>query len=187
MKENLRRTPPTLLKKTMPRFVTVKKAEEEKNLAKKYVTNFLVYRSALMGMISLLVGYGVVIFLIFRDRPVSDLLSYSLILLGAGLAFGLFEAGYAHYLLRRHPSYYGDKMKRMELRMAGKFKKMGDPVGVTHPGRWAVPFVYLAGWVCFFALVYYLRVKLNTISAVFLFLGGFHNARFFYLKRLIKR
>lgn len=171
----------------MPRFVTVRKVGEEKALAKKYITNFVVYRSALMGLISILVGYGVVIFLIFQDRPVSDLLTYSLVLLLGGLVLGLSDAGYVHYLFRLHPSYFGNKMKRMEMRMAGKFKKMGDPVAATHRGRWAVPYLYLMGWCCFFGLVYFLRIKLNTVSAVFVFLAGFHNARFFYLKRLVKK
>lgn len=171
----------------MPRFIKPKKIEDEKKQAIRYVTNFVVYRSALMGLISLLIGYGVVIFLVFKDRPFPELITYSLIVLGAGIVFGLIQGGYQHYLLRAHHVFLADKIRRAELRMSGKYKKVGDPVELRHSGRWAVPYLYLLGWGAFFAVVYFSGPKLNYYSAFFLFLAGFHNARFFYLKRVVKK
>lgn len=171
----------------MPRFIKPKNLEDEKKQAVRYLTNFVVYRSALMGLISLVLGYGVVIYLAFQDNLLTDLLTHSLILLGVGVVFGLVQGGYQHYLFRSHQAILADKIRRAELRMKGKYKKVGDPLELRHPGRWAVPYLYLLGWGLFFYMVYFFGPKLNYYSAFFLFLAGFHNARFFYLKQVIKK
>ncbi len=168
----------------MPRFVTVKKAEQERQKAAHYVKNSLVYPSALMGLISLLVGYGAVIYLGVIGRPITDLLTHSLVLLGIGLILGLIQALYQHYLFRSHPDYFADRVRRNELRLSGRVKKLGDPVRVQHSGRSVVPFLYLAGWAGVIFLIVIYAPKLNLLAAIFLILAGFHNARFFYLKRL---
>ncbi|MBI3812453.1 MAG: hypothetical protein HY283_09665 [Nitrospirae bacterium] len=174
----------------MPKFITVKKAEQEHQQAVRYLKNSLVQSSALIGLISLILGYGGVVYLIIKGRPMVELLTHSLVLLGAGLALGLFQAAYQHYLYKSHPDYFADRMRRTELRLSGqikKIKKIGDPVAVEHAGRWAVPYLYFLGWAVFIFLVVIYIPKLNVLSAVFLLLAGFHNARFFYLKRLIKK
>jgi hypothetical protein len=174
----------------MPKFITVKKAEQEHQQAARYLKNSLVQSSALIGLISLILGYGGVIYLIFKGRPMTELLTHSLVLLGAGLALGLFQAAYQHYLYKSHPDYFADRMRRTEMRLSGqikKIKKIGDPVSVEHAGRWAVPYLYFLGWTVFIFLIVIYIPKLNILSAVFLLLAGFHNARFFYLKRLIKK
>jgi hypothetical protein len=174
----------------MPKFITVKKAEQEQHQADRYLKNSLVQSSALIGLISLILGYGGVIYLIFKGKPMTELLTDSLVLLCSGLGFGLFQAVYLHYLYRSHSEYFADRMRRTEMRLSGqirKIKKIGDPVRVEHAGRWAVPYLYLLGWSGFLGLVYIYAPKLNIISAIFLLLAGFHNARFFYLKRLVIR
>jgi hypothetical protein len=174
----------------MPKFITVKKAEHEQQQATRYLKNSLVQSSALIGLISLILGYGGVIYLIFMGRPMTDLLTHSLVLLCAGLALGLVQAAYQHYLYKSHPEYFSDRMRRTEMRLSGqikKVKKIGDPVRVEHAGRRAVPYLYLLGWSAFLGLIVVYAPKLNVLSAVFLLLAGFHNARFFYLKRLIKK
>ncbi|MBI3995401.1 MAG: hypothetical protein HY349_05435 [Nitrospirae bacterium] len=174
----------------MPKFITVKKAEQEQSQAVRYLKNSLVYSSALIGLISLILGYGGVIYLFFKNRPITALLTDSLVLLSAGLALGISQAAYQHYLFKSHPEYFADRMRRTELRLSGqvkKMKKVGDPTRVEHAGRWAVPYLYFLGWVVFAALIVFYTPKLNILSAVFLLLAGFHNARFFYLKRLIKK
>ncbi len=173
----------------MPKFITVKKAEQEHQQAIRYLKNSLVQSSAVIGLVSLILGYGAVIYLILKGRSITELLTHSLVLLGAGLVLGLFQAAYKHYLYKSHPDYFADRMRRTEMRLSGQIKKMkkiGDPVSLEHAGRWAVPYLYFLGWaVIIFLLVIYIP-KLNVLSAVFLLLAGFHNARFFYLKRLIK-
>ena len=171
----------------MPRFVTVKKAEHERLQAARYVKNSVLYPSAVIGLISLILGYGGVIYLIFKGRPMTDLFTHSLILLCAGLLLGVFQALYQHYLLRSHPEYFSDRVHRTELRLSGRAKKIGDPVTVAHRGRWAVPYLYLLGWIVSIALIVIYTPRLNTFSAIFLLLAGFHNARFFYLKRVVQK
>ena len=170
----------------MPRFVTVKKKETEKQQAVQYVRNSLVYPSALMGLISIILGYGGVIYLIFKDRPMTAMLTYSLILLCSGIFLGLTQGIYQHYILRKHWLYFADRIRRAKMRISGRFKKMGDPVRLSHPGRWAVPVIYLIGYAGVGLLIFFYSSKLNIFSAIFLLLAGFHNARFFYLKRLVK-
>ncbi|MBI3595719.1 MAG: hypothetical protein HY203_01035 [Nitrospirae bacterium] len=171
----------------MPKFITVKKTEQEQQQAARYLKNSLVYSSALIGLISLILGYGGVIYLIFKSRPLTQLLTDSLILLSAGLVAGLVQAGYQHYLYKTHPEYFADRMRRAELRLSRQLKKLGDPVRVDHWGRWAVPYLYLVGWAAFLALIVVYLSKLNVVSVVFLPLAGFFNARFFYLKRFVKK
>ena len=173
----------------MPKFITVKKAEHEQQQATRYLKNSLVYSSALIGLISLILGYGGVIYLFFKDRPMTDLLTHSLVLLSVGLVLGILQSAYQHYLYKSHPDYFADRMRRSEMRLSGqvkKMKKVGDPVRVEHAWRWAVPYLYFLGWGIFISLIVIYTPKLNILSAVFLLLAGFHNARFFYLKRLIK-
>ena len=169
----------------MPKFVTVKKAENERQQAAQYLKTSLVYPSALMGLIGLVFGYGGVIYLMIRGRPMVELLTTSLILLSSGLLLGLLQALYQHYLFRSHQEVFSDRIHRSKLRLSGRVKKIGDPVRAEHKGRWAIPYIYLAGWAGFVSLVILHAEKLNYFSAIFLVLAGFHNARFFYLKRLI--
>jgi len=171
----------------MPKFVTVKKTEHEQQQAARYLKNSLVYSSALIGLISLILGYGGVVYLIFKSGPLPQLLTDSLILLSIGLVAGLVQAGYQHYLFKTHPEYFADRMRRAELRLSRQLKKLGEPVRVEHRGRWAVPYLYLIGWTGFLALIVVYLSKLNVVSAVFLPLAGFFNARFFYLKRFVKK
>jgi len=172
----------------MPKFITVKKAEQEQQQALRYLRNSLVYSSALLGLISLVLGYGAVIYLIFKGGSMTDLLTDSLILMSAGLVFGITQGGYQHYLYKSHPEFFADRMRRSQLRLSGQIRKMqkiGDPVQVHHAGRWAVPYIYLMGWGLYFALLVFFVPRMNVLSAIFLVLAGFYNARFFYLKRLV--
>jgi hypothetical protein len=171
----------------MPKFITVKKTEQVQQQAARYLKNSLVYSSALIGLISLILGYGGVIYLIFKSGPMTQLLTDSLILLSVGLIAGLLQAGYQHYLYKNHPAYFADRMRRAELRLTRQLKKLGDPARVEHRGRWAVPYLYLVAWAGFLALIAVYLSKLNVVSAVFLPLAGFFNARFFYLKRFVKK
>jgi hypothetical protein len=171
----------------MPKFITVKKTEQEQQQAARYLKNSLVYSSALIGLISLILGYGGVVYLIFKSGPLPRLLTDSLILLSIGLVAGLVQSIYQHYLFKTHPEYFADRMRRAELRLSRQLKKLGDPVRVEHRGRWAVPYLYLLGWTGFLALIVVYLSKLNVVSAVFLPLAGFFNARFFYLKRFVKK
>jgi hypothetical protein len=171
----------------MPKFITVKKTEHEQQQAARYLKNSLVYSSALIGLISLILGYGGVVYLIFKSGPLPQLLTDSLILLSIGLVAGVVQAGYQHYLFKTRPEYFADRMRRAELRLSRQLKKLGDPVRVEHRGRWAVPYLYLIGWTCYLALIVVYLSKLNVVSAVFLPLAGFFNARFFYLKRFVKK
>ena len=171
----------------MPKFITVKKAENERQQAAQYLKTSLVYPSALMGLIGLVLGYGGVIYLMIIGKPMMELLSASLVLLTSGLLLGLLQAFYQHYLFRSHHEVFSDRVHRNKLRMSGQVKKIGDPVTAKHTGRWAVPYIYLIGWAGFVSLVILHAEKLNYFSSIFLVLAGFHNARFFYLKRLIPK
>lgn len=174
----------------MPRIVTIKKAENERHLASRYLKNSFVYPSALLGLISLILGYGGVIYLVFKGRPTTELLTHSLVLLAVGLGLGVIQAGYYHYMYRAHHEAFADRVRRSEMRLSGqikKIRKIGDPVLVSHPFRWAIPILYMAGLAVLVYLVVLYSPKLNTFSAIFLLLAGLHNARFFYLKRLISK
>ena len=170
----------------MPKLVTVKKTGIERQQAVRYIKNSFVYPSALIGLVCLVVGYGAVIYLMIRGRPMEGLLTHSLFLLAVGLALGLLQAIYQHYLFRAHPGYFAERVRQNDLRLSGRFKKIGLPPTVEHSFRWAVPIAYLAAAsaASYSIILWYPNV--NLLSAVLLVLAGFHNIRFFYMKRLVK-
>ena len=167
----------------MGRLVTVKKVEAEQKKAVQYVKASMLYPSVLIGLISLILGYGALIYLLFKGRFFANLIADSLVLLGFGILLGWLQYRYHHFLLEHYPEYYAERHRRTELMRSGRLRKIEIASKPVHRGRWIIPYLYLVAFIGLLALVIYYVPRLNTLSAVFLPLAGFYNARFFCWKR----
>lgn len=166
----------------MPRIITARKAEAERDRADHYIRQAVLVPSALLGFAALVFGYGAVIYLLF-NKPATAVVIDSSVLLLLGAAAGLAQAFYQGFLFRTYPDHFARKQRRREMLRSGNVRKLAVVDPIAHPGRGLVVLSYavLFGLYVWGAVVY--ASKLNTVAAVFLPFAGFYNARFFYWKR----
>jgi hypothetical protein len=167
----------------MVKIATVRKAEDEKQRAVDYVKNTVVFPSALLGLVSILLGYGALVYLMFKGGELAVLIMDSTVLLGIGIAIGLIQCLYHRFLFDAFPEYFALRRKRAEQLRSRNTKKIDTVEKPEHRGKWAVPIVYLAGLSGMVYLVVYYVPRLNVMAAVFLLMAGFYNLRFFFWKR----
>ena len=170
----------------MVRIVTVKKHKLEKDKALDHIKNTIVFPSALMGLISIVLGYGALIYLMFKGRSIPEVVIDSIILLGLGIVLGLVQALYHRFLFDRYPDYYAQLRRRTEQIRAKNVKKIETVTKPEHRGRLLVPLIYLLGIAALVGTIVFYVPKLNTLSAIFLPLAGFYNLRFFFWKKKLK-
>ena len=170
----------------MVRVATVKKYESERQKAVQYVKTTIIFPSALLGLVSILLGYGALIYLLFKGSFLATVVIDSLILLGAGILLGLGQCLYHRYLFNKFPDYYAQRRRRSEQMRAGNIRKVNTVTKPEHSGRWMVPYLYLAGFAVVVTMIVIYAPRLNPLSAVFLLLAGFYNIRFFFWKRKLR-
>ena len=166
----------------MVKIATVRKTENEKQKAAEYMKNTVVIPSALLGLISILLGYGALIYLMFKGGNLAILIMDSMILLFGGIVLGVFQCLYHRYLFDRFPDYYAQRKHRTEQIRSKNIKKINVIEKPKHPGRWIIPYIYLLGFSGMLGLIVYYAARLNPMSAAFLLLAGFYNLRFFFWK-----
>jgi hypothetical protein len=170
----------------MVRVITARKAESERQKAIQYVKTSIIYPSALLGLISLVLGYGALIYLLFKGRFFASIVLDSFILLGVGILLGWFQYFYQRFLFENYPEYYAERRRRAERLRTGQARKLDILEKPDHKGRRIIPFVYLVAFVGAVAMIITYATRLNPISAVFLLLAGFYNVRFFFWKRKLR-
>jgi hypothetical protein len=166
----------------MPRLITARKTEAERDRADQFIKQSVLIPSALLGFIALVLGYGAVIYLLF-DRPATAVAIDSSVLLLTGAAVGLAQAFYQGFLSRTYPDHFARKQRRREMLRSGNVRKIEAVDPIAHPGRGWVLLLYVVLFGLYVGLAVVYAGKLNTLAAVFLPLAGFYNARFFYWKR----
>ena len=167
----------------MVRIATVKKVESEKKRAVQHVRNTLVYPSAMIGLVSIIVGYGALIYRMFQGGNLPGIIIDSLVLLTVGIALAILQFLYHRYLFQKFPDYYAGRGKRTEQLRAKQLKKMEIVEKPKHRGRWLVPYVYLLAYSSAIGMIVFYALRLNPLSAFFLPLAGFHNVRFLLWRR----
>ena len=170
----------------MVKVATVRKAESEREKAADHIKNTVIFPSALMGLISIVLGYGAVIYLIFKGGHFTNLAVDSFVLVGVGVLLALFQCLYHRFLFDKHPEYYAQQRRRSEMLRARNIRKIEIVSKPAHPGKWMVPLFYLMGLMVMVAMVMTYIPRLNPLSAIFLLLAGFYNLRFFFWKRKLK-
>ena len=167
----------------MVRIITAKKTESERQKASQYVKASIIYPSALLGLISLILGYGALIYLLFKGRYFANIVLDSLVLLGVGILLGLAQYFYQRFLFENYTEYYAERQRRTERLRSGHARKLDILEKPNHKWRWIVPFVYIIAFIGTVSLIIIYAIRLNPVSAVFLPLTGFYNIRFFFWKR----
>ncbi len=170
----------------MVRIATIKKIKDEKSSAVDHIKNTVLFPSALLGLISIVLGYGSLIYLMFKGRNFAGVMIDSLVLLGVGLLLGLVQFLYHRFLFDRFPDYYVALRRRGEQIRSRKIKKIETVIKPEHAGRFMVPFFYIAGLAVLVGTIVFYYQRLNPLSAVFLPLAGFYNLRFFFWKKKLK-
>jgi len=167
----------------MVRIATVKKAKDERQKATQYIKAALIYPSAFLGLISLILGYGALIYLMIKGGFLANIVYSSFVLLGLGVFLGWLQYRYQRFLFDSYPEYYAGKQRQNESIRSGQTRKVGVVEKPSHRGRKAVPYVYLAGYAAAITTIVIYARELNSVSAIFLLLAGLYNARFLSWKR----
>jgi hypothetical protein len=167
----------------MVKVASVRKTENELEKAAAQVKSSIVIPSAFLGLVSILLGYGAVIYLMFKGGDLPVLITDSFILLFAGIVIGLAQCLYHRFLFDRFPEYYANRRRRAEALRSRNIKKMEIMTKPSHALGWSVPLFYIAGLGGALALIVFYSARLNPLAAVFLLLAGFYNLRFFFWKK----
>jgi hypothetical protein len=170
----------------MVRVATVRRAESEQQKAIQYIKTSIVYPSALLGLISLVLGYGALIYLFFKGRFFANVVLDSFILLGVGVLLGWLQYFYQRYLFENFPEYYAERRRRAERLRSGQARKLAVLEKPNHKGRRIVTYIYIGAFVGAVAMMITYATRLNPLSSVFLLLAGFYNVRFFFWKRKLR-
>lgn len=166
----------------MPKIITPKKGEVEQRRAGEFIKTTQLVPAAMFGLVSLVLGYGAVIYLFIKKDAMPVVLDSS-VLLVVGAVVGLAHGIYRGYLFRVFPDHFASKQLRREMIRSGKVRKIDAIDPIDHPGRGFVILLYFVLFGVFIWLAFVYSAKLNTVAALFLPLAGFFNARFFYWKR----
>ena len=170
----------------MVRIATVRKIESEQQRAIQYIRNSILLPSALLGLISIILGYGALIYLLFKSHSLTSVVVDSLVLLGVGALLGGIQCLYHRFLFENHPDYYAARRRKSEQMKAGRLRKIEMVSKPEHRGRWMVPYLYMAAYAGAITLMVMYAMRLNPLSAIFLLLAGFYNVRFFFWKRKLR-
>ena len=167
----------------MVKVASVRKTESEREKAVAQVKASILFPSALLGLVSIVLGYGAVIYLMFKGRDFPGLITDSFVLLGTGIAIGLIQSLYHRFLFDRFPEYYAQRRRRSEALRSRNLKRVEILSKPGHAGSWSVPLFYIAGIGGAVALIVFFAARLNPLASVFLLLAGFYNMRFFFWKK----
>lgn len=177
----------------MAKLATAKRREGKTDRVRTYVQAFIMVPSVLMGMVSLIVGYGGIIFTFMRDELTGSTLLDSTGLLCFGALLGWGHARYQHHIFLTFPEHYaghfqlftrgarGRRMKKDRRQHFGQQAQQPHPV--VHYGVYAAGVAALAT-----SIVYPISTgRLNPYASIFLPFAGYFNAKFLVWRRRVKQ
>src|SRR5438105_451131 len=130
----------------MPKIVTAKRREDERERAKMYLKSRLMMPTIPLGMVTLLAGYGDLAVLWFQDKLIPQILMGSTLLFTCGAGWGWGHVRYERYLLAACPEYLARKQKLLDAAKDYKRVKRHTPTaGPLHSGRRLVVAAYVIG------------------------------------------
>lgn len=129
----------------MPKIITAKRAENEIDLARRYVKTNIVFPSTLLGGIMMLSGMASLAYQFLFETYEWRTFAESTGLVCAGGLLGYVQTRYHRYVLRDHPGYFAVRLRTFSRTSHKRSKKESSAPPPDHPGQRAVPFFYLAG------------------------------------------
>lgn len=172
----------------MPKIITAKRAENEIDLARRYVKTHIVFPSSLLGGIMMLAGMGSLAYQFFFEsyewRTFAE--STALVLLGGLL--GYLQTRYHRQILRDHPQYFAARLRTFSRKAGHKPHKKDSLAQVPEPaGQRVLPFLYLAGVLLLLgaAAASALYGHVYYMAALLLPWAGFFWAKMFFWRELL--
>tara|TARA_B100000315_G_scaffold260404_1_gene321481 strand:+ start:5007 stop:5540 length:534 start_codon:yes stop_codon:yes gene_type:complete len=176
----------------MAKLITEKRLENKADRTKTYIQTFIMVPSVLMGMVSLIVGYGGIIFTFMQDALTGLTLLDSTGLLFFGVLLGWGHARYQQHLFLTYPEHYaghfqlltpGARRKRRKKEPRHNVREYPKPHAAVHYG------IYAAGAAALIASIVFpiATDRLNVYAAIFLPLAGYFNAKFLVWRRRMRQ
>lgn len=171
----------------MPKIVTVKRREDERDRARLYLKSRLMLPTIPLGMVTLLAGYGDMAVMWMQDELTPGALMGSTILFLGGAVWGWGHARYDRYLVATCPEYLARKQKVLDAaKDYKKVKRDARASGPDHPGRRFVLAMYGVGILTQCGVTLYYLGQLGTYTAIFLPWAGYFNAKVIFLRDLFR-
>ena len=172
----------------MPKIVTARRREDERDRARLYLKSRLMLPTIPLGMVALLAGYGDMALMWMQDELTPTAVLGSSILFFCGAVWGWGHARYERYLVAACPEYLARKQKILDAaRDYKKVKRDAPTAGPGHPGRRFVPAWYVAGVLAQLGITLYYLPQVGAYAAIFLPWAGYFNAKVIYWRELFVR
>lgn len=169
----------------MPKIVTARRREDERERARLYLKSRLMLPTIPLGMVALLAGYGDMAVMWFQDELMPPVLMGSAILFFGGAVWGWGHARYERYLVATCPEYLARKQKMLDAAKDYKKVRRDTPAaGPDHPGRRFVLAMYVVGILAQCGVTLYYLGQMGAYAAIFLPWAGYFNAKVIFWREL---
>ena len=171
----------------MPKIATVRRQEDVRDRAKRYLKSRLMLPTIPFGMVTLLAGYGDMAVMWMQDQLTSQALFGSTVLFFSGAVWGWGHARYERYLVAKCPESLARKQKLLEAaKEYKKIKRDAGSDGPQHPGRSLVLALYVVGVSAQCGVTIYYLGQIGAYAAIFLPWAGYFNAKVIAWRDLFK-
>jgi hypothetical protein len=169
----------------VPKIVTARRREDERDRARLYLKSRLMLPTIPLGMVTLLAGYGDMAVMWMQDELTPAAVTGSAILFFCGAAWGWGHARYERYLVATCPEYLARKQKILDAAKEYKKVKRGvQAAGPAHPGRRVVLALYGVGILAQCGMTLYYLGQTGAYAAIFLPWAGYFNAKVIFWRNL---
>ena len=169
----------------MPKIVTARRRENEKDRARLYLKSRLIMPTFPLGAATLVAGYGYM--LLFLSPLTTGMVLGSTILLLFGALWGWCHTRYERYLLSACPEYLARKQKLFDATRDYKRVSRELPAhGPLHPGRRLALIWYAVGGSSMIGITVYYLDQMGAVPALLLPWAGYFNAKIIFLRDLLR-
>jgi hypothetical protein len=172
----------------MPKIITAKRAENEIDLARRYVKTHILFPSSLLGGIMMLAGMGSLAYQFFFESYEWRTFAESTALVFLGGLLGYMQTRYHRHVLRDHPQYFAARLRTFSRTASHKRHKKDSLAQVPEPaGQRLVPFFYLTGLLLLLGAAAASAVygHVYYMAALLLPWAGFFWAKMFFWRELL--
>ncbi len=136
----------------MGKIITVRRKENEVQLAENYIRTYILFPSGLLGLLAMVIGMLALVYQLFWETYDVWTFGKSSGLIVVGILFGWVQTRYHRYLFRTIPEFWASRMRASGVRGARRFKRISTEVEVDHAGRALIPLAYVLGIGCVIGL-----------------------------------
>jgi hypothetical protein len=172
----------------MPKIITARHRESEVERARQYIKERLMMPTIPLAMVTLLTGYGSMVFMWFQDTLTPEAFAGGTMLLVVGAVLGWIHVRYERYLVKTSPEYFARRHRLLEAAKEYRRPKRdltgGSP---QHKGRPLVVVGQVLAVCGLLALSASLANRVGIYPAFFLPWAGYLNAKVIFWRELFAR